>query len=49
MLNIVVFCIMDMKKMMINYLTIIRFYSAFKPFSDRPLIEQQISPLLCLL
>lgn len=28
---------------------IIRFYSAFKPFSDRPLIEQQISPLLCLL
>lgn len=28
---------------------IIRFYSAFKPFPDRPLIEQQISPLLCLL
>ena len=28
---------------------IIRFYPAFKPFSDRPLIEQQISPLLCLL
>lgn len=28
---------------------IIMFYSAFKPFSDRPLIEQQISPLLCLL